>query len=294
MPRSTSAKLATVVLACTLSALAIPGSLAAQFGVRVRWPLLDVLVRGDSTGKLDVITSPTLSSVIGSDGVTRLRRLRLDPVTAMQWATLMRRVVDSAGDRPSVPAPRAFFPLLKRADSRDGMQLAVFAEKGKPPFGFAVAGADTTEGSWTVRVSAKEVRGLLDALVDVGGAAAYAERRAARMAVLDDPGTCPLPEQIFTAAAESEPPVPISTEGVAYPRQLYPRSGRVWLQFAIDSTGAVERGSECVLLSDAFAFTTSVLAALPRFQFTPAREAGTRVPSYVFIEFRFVVPARPR
>ena len=289
MPRSTSAQLATVVLA-----LAIPGSLAAQFGVRVRWPLMDIVVRGDSTNRLEVITSPNLSSTQGNERMTQLRRLQLDPVTAMQWATLMRRVVDSAGDRPRVSAPRAFFPLLKRADSRDGMQLAVFAEKGKPPFGFAVAGADTTEASWTVRVSAKEVRGLLDALVDVGGAAAYAERRAARIAALDDPGTCPLPEQLFTAADESEPPVPISTEGVAYPRQLYPRSGRVWLQFVIDSTGVVARGSECVLLSDAFPFTTSVLAALPRFQFTPAREAGMRVPSYVFIEIRFVAQARPR
>ena len=121
--------------ALTVVALAAPRAGAAQFVTRVSWPLVDVLVRGDSTGRLEVLASPNLSTTQGRGPNTRLNRFSVAPVDALQWGTVMRRLVDSVDRLPVTPATILLRPPLPEiVDTVDLILLGAAVEAGKPGF----------------------------------------------------------------------------------------------------------------------------------------------------------------
>ncbi len=65
--------------------------------------------------------------------------------------------------------------------------------------------------------------------------------------------------------------------------------GGVTLRFVIDTTGAVERGSETVIRSDHALFTAAALRALATHRFLPAEAGGTRVRMLVEQRFEFAL-----
>lgn len=76
-----------------LWSLLLVGPLVAQHPVRVKWPLVDFIILGD-TSRVALLASPNLSTMVGSEG-SNLARLTFDPVQIRQWTGFMKRVVDS-------------------------------------------------------------------------------------------------------------------------------------------------------------------------------------------------------
>ena len=66
-------------------------------------------------------------------------------------------------------------------------------------------------------------------------------------------------------------------------------SGEVLMQYVVDTTGRVERGSDRALRTSHELFTLAIHELLPRFRFRPAELQGRKVRQVVQQEFTFSV-----
>ena len=268
----------------------LPAASAAQLAVRVKWTLMDFLVRGDSTGDVRVLWSPNLWTTVTGERATRLRSVRVESIDALQWAALMRRLVDSAAQQAKSEPIVMLNPGLRPGDGvGNAIQLGAARERGKPPFRLYLIDSAGSH-AWEVVASRDEVRALLNALDDVARAAVFPEHRASRARRHDDIPPCPLPhvgDVINEDSMVDEPPVPVRFPDLVYPLRAYPDEGRVWVQFVIDTSGVFERGSACVLLTDSRYFLPNTLDVLPDLRFRPGRRRGVPVRTLYLLEFQF-------
>ena len=253
----------TWLLACFVCA----GPAEAQVGSpirQVRWPLLDIIMVPDSGG-LWFLAGPNPDATQWESG-SYLVRFTIDPVVALQWVTLARKLA-------KVPSatPAQFSPPLP---AQKGPALAILGTHPTKPSKetqFVLIVSDSAGGvRWKSFASSAQVDELLNALE-----ATARDSRAGRRLTLWDT----LPGQ------DPDTPVSIVSQPTpAYPAQLGSRGriGRVWMMYVVSREGSVEPGSFFPLLSDDSLFTESATRALLKGRFNPAMTNGKPVPQLVF------------
>jgi len=181
-------------------------------------------------------------------------------------------------------------PLREINDTLDQIVLGAAIEADKPRFRFIVAD-DNPEHAWQTAITADETHQFLDAITAIAGAIVVPERRGVQLSAAPDISFCPIPDATLTTEESVETPPRLLSGKLEYPesQRLQNRSGRVLVQFVIDTTGRVAPQSECVLITDHEDFTAAVLRALPRFRFKPGTAGGIRVPVSVCQEYRFSI-----
>lgn len=264
--------------------LALPGAVAAQFAERVRWPLVDVVVRGDTNGAFELLAAPNLGTKQGLEPHRTLDRFRPLAFEVLQWAALMKRAVDSLDKLRDPPPFATIAPRLNRPGDSASFYLGL-SGKRRPRFRFVVDNAPHRP-AWQVEASAAEIHALLRAMVHVAERTLHLDRAAAR-AVPAGEAPCPVSRDEGPDAPDAEPPRLLYSD-LALPRLTLRREGRVWLEFTVDSTGRVDQSSACILLTDDEVLSERLLKALPSLMFRPARAHDVPVPAVVFQEFRFV------
>ena len=236
----------------------------------VRWPLLDIVVVPDSAG-IWFMAAPNPWTTQWETG-SHLVRLSLDPVVALQWVTVARRLAAANGPRPKRNEPPSFTPPLP---GKRGPAIVVLGTNPKSRSAddrFVLFVSDSAnELRWKSFVSSSHVDDLLRALE----ATARDSREGARTALR------------WNTPADQEADTQVSV--VSQPRPAYPgrladrrRVGRVWMAYIVNADGRVDQESFFTLLSDDSLFTKSAVDALRRSQFRPAVRNGEPVPRRVF------------
>jgi TonB family protein len=234
----------------------------------VRWTTLDIVVLDDVSG-IRLIFAPKPRTEIGAG--TDLPSVSADPAAALDWARQNQPRVDSA----TKGIISRGHPFVTSSLSGRGQAWIDYdpERRGDASLVLMLVGAGARD---TFAIAASW--GELMALVDSVGAMAARSTAGA------------------TAWADSVPPdqgdeSPRMTHrpSIHYPEQALRerREGRVWLLFTIDSTGAAERGSMEVLLSDGDDFTREATDALGRARYRPARHAGVPVRISAIQRFTF-------
>ncbi len=102
--------------------------------------------------------------------------------------------------------------------------------------------------------------------------------------------------QVFAEAVVDEVPERISCPGVEYPRMLQQANieGSVLLQFVVDTTGRVERGSTAIQRSDHKAFEGPARDMITKCLFRPGRVRGRPVRVLVQMPINFTLQQRGR
>lgn len=268
----------------------LPAILTAQLTERVRWPLVDVLVRADTSGAFELIAAPNLRSKQGVESKL-LDRFGPPALDALQWATLMRRAIDSLDQLPGIPPLAAIGPRLNRLGDSASVYLGL-SGKRRPRFRLVV---DNTPRSpaWQVEASVEQLRQLLDAVVSVAGLAVRANG-APRPMLRANEKPCPLysyddvdDADDFVDGAEVVPPALLYSGDLKFPRLARPQEGRVWLQFVVDSTGSIDQETACIVLTDGDAFSQALQDALPTLLYRAGRLHGVPVRTLAWQEFRF-------
>lgn len=243
------------------------GRAEAQVGSpvrQVRWPLLDIVMVPDSAG-LWFMAAPTPSATLWESG-SHLVKFKVDPVLALQWVTVARKL---ALVSPAEPAQ--FTPPLT---AKRGPALALLGTNPKKPSAktkFVLLVSDSaTDTRWKSFASSAQVDDFLNALE----ATARDSREGSRGA-------------LWNTLADREPDTPVSV--VSQPIPAYPgrlasggRIGRVWMAFVVSAGGRAEPGSFFTLLSDDSLFTKAATRALLRGRYRPAVTDGQAVPQRVF------------
>jgi hypothetical protein len=274
-----------------LGQLLIPSLCTAQYAERIRWPLVDVLVRADSAGQVEILAAPNLASRQGHEPNRTIDRLWPRAADALQWANLMRTIVDSLADVPERPTHAMLAPALGSPTGDERVYLGLTGQR-RPRFRFVMEpGGDRR--AWQAGASAAEIRTLLTA---VTRAASFALGRGHATSV-PAPAlsvNCPILSRDPAAVPDpdAEPPQLLSTAGLEFPLLTHQREGRVWLQFRIAADGSIAPGSSCILLTDGEPFSAALRRALPTFRYKPAMRHGVPLDCLSFQEFRFVYPRR--
>ena len=234
----------------------------------LRWPLLDVVMVPDSAS-LWFMAAPNPSTTQWETG-SNLVHLGIDPVVALQWVTVARKLVAAAGNR-SHREPARFTPPLP---DHDGPAIVVLGTNSKKPSAktrFVLLVSDSANDiRWKSFASGAQVDSLLAALE----ATAMASREPSRAAV-------------WNTLADRDPDTPVNV--VSQPRPVYPpalasrgRAGRVWISFIVTAEGRPDQESFFPLLSDDPRFTDAATKALIRGRYRPAVLDGQPVPLRVF------------
>ena len=88
---------------------------------RIQWPLLDLIAFPDSCTGLRVMVAPNPASTAWLAGTPQVQ-LGLDPVEALQWTTVARRLAHDAGDPTGASGTVArLTPPLYRARFRPAL-----------------------------------------------------------------------------------------------------------------------------------------------------------------------------
>ena len=203
----------------------------------------------------------------------------VDPVEALQWATMARAVAGADAGLHPKQSPNQTPPLRPERHPRL-MILARNARASGPGERFILAVSDSTSNThWRAWASASQVDSLVTAFE-------IAAEHARKIQVIPD-STQALTED--DPAIES-PVYPEFIPAPEYPRELRRkgRTGRVWLEYIVGANGRAEEGSFRALLSDDERFTRAAVQALYRARFKPARSGGAPVRQRVFqvITFR--------
>jgi hypothetical protein len=234
---------------------------------QVRWPLLDIVMVPDSAG-LWFMAAPNPSTTQWESG-SHLVRLEIDPVLALQWATVARKLV-SLERRLAPGQPAHFTPPLR---ARRGSTFVVLATNPKKPSArtrFVLLVSDSVRNiRWKSLASSDQVDGLLTALE--GTATASRDGSPA----------------VWNTLADGEPDTPVNV--VSQPRPVYParlassrRVGRVWMSYIVSAEGRAQQGSFVTLLSDDSLFTEAAVKALLGGRYQPAVANGVTVSQRVF------------
>lgn len=265
--------------------------LTAQQSVRVKWPLVDILVRGDTGRPLVFAMSPNLWSQQGTGDAVCIEWLHIDPIDALQWAQVMQQSLDSV-EHMGRRAPRGVLnPVLPSVRRHSFLAIGVdpSAPREKRLF-FFQSDSSLTKG---LRVEAPmhDVRALLAAFRSIGGWVVQPTSVPPR-----PPDRCPVPtyDEADAALVADSHVSTVSVPRISYPEdeRVSAQEGRVWVQFVVDAHGDVDDQTVCVLLSDSPAFTRAVLSALPQARYRAATKSGTSVAELVIQEFRFLLRRR--
>jgi TonB family protein len=145
-----------------------------------------------------------------------------------------------------------------------------------------VSHADTAV-SWSVPATAPNVLELLTTLDAVAQRSAVAPAPQS----FDSTGSY-LPEQLDRSPEMTGRPL-LQYPPAALRRR---REGRVWLEFIVDTTGAVETETIRVLMSDGDEFTEATLALLAKIRYSPGVHRGVPVRTLVRVPFTFSIAHR--
>lgn len=264
-------------LAC-VALLLLPFGLghSQQVPSRVALPLADLVVFPDSQYGVTLLASPNLDSDQGAVK-TQVSRLALAPRDVETWVAEASQFLATAPELARTATSLPLYVGLRGDLGRSGLTL-VYTPTGRKAdrFYLVVHDADRTTPPWRVSVEPRHMARLLAALDS-----------AHRVAVLqprEGPGsggraalTCEL----------DRPPRVVGQAGLRSPTDL--REGRVWTQFIIDTTGAVELASVQVLLSDGPEFEAEVRRALRDIRYSPGILGNRAVPTLAFQSFSFRV-----
>ena len=98
----------------------------------VHWPLLDVVTVPDSCTGIRVIVAPSPATTAWKKG-PQVVQFGLDPVEALQWATLARAFAHSDTATSSKPrTPLRYLPALRPSRGRRLLLLADYGTRAKP------------------------------------------------------------------------------------------------------------------------------------------------------------------
>jgi hypothetical protein len=254
-----------------LAALSSFGRAEAQAGSpelrHLRWPLLDIVTVPDSA-ELWFMAAPTPATTKWESG-SNLVSLGIDPVLALQWVTVARKLVSDEA-RLAAGQPVHVTPPLR---ARRGPPFVVLATNPKKPSArteFVLLVSDSAKDvNWKSFASAAQVSELLIALE----ATARDSREGTHAA--------------WMTFADEDPDTPVSA--VSQPRPAYPgglalrnRVGRVWMSYVVTAGGRADPATFFPLLSDDSLFTEAAIQALLRSRYRPAVLHGQPVPQRVF------------
>jgi hypothetical protein len=237
------------------------------------WPLLDIVTVPDSAG-LWFIAAPTPATTKWESG-SNLVSLGIDPVLALQWVTVARKLVSDEA-RSAAGRPVHVTPPLRARHGPPFVLLATNPTKPSARTQFVLFMSDSARDThWKSFASSAQVGEFLTALE----ATARDSREGAHAA--------------WMTSADVDPDTPVSV--VSQPRPAYPgglalrnRIGRVWMSFVVTAEGRADRATFFPVLSDDSLFTEAAIQALLRGRYRPAVLHGQPVPLRVFqvIEFR--------
>lgn len=250
----------------------------------VHWPLLDVVTVPDSCTGLRVIVAPSPATTAWKKG-PQVVQFGLDPVEALQWATLARAFAHSDTATSSKPrTPLRYLPALRPSRGRRLLLLADYGTRAKPDRRYVLVVSDSAARvHYKTFASAAEVDRLADAI-------AVSAELGHRMLEPADGGT-PTPTLTEDAPGIDSPVRPEHFPRLEYPPGLLSnrRIGRVWMQYVVGTDGRPEPGSYQTLLTDDPKFTASVVRMLQAATFRPATAHGLPVRQRVFQVFTFLV-----
>jgi TonB family protein len=268
-----------------LCVLVVAGPLHAQHAIRVRWPLVDILVRGDTSSALDFLVSPNASSAQGASANDPLESMWLDPLTALQWSQLMSRLLDSAAALEH-RAATLIQPALETSDKEVSLALGVDpAAKGDRRL-FIDKRSPLSGRNFRAYATKGEVRAMLSALRHVADWMIHPD------SIVPPPRhPCPVPKYDPSWIEPDGAPVRLTGPRLVYPEAERRRGiqGRAWVQFTLDTNGTLLPGSDCVLLSDSPGFSRTARTVLAASLFRPARRIGVPERAVVVMEFLFLL-----
>ena len=265
---------------CLIAAVFSANVLTAQTRIpglrQIRWSLLDIVILPDSASGLLFLVAPNPRAVQWTKPETRVVSIGIDPITALQWATVARTLLadpsNGAAGAPTIAPP------LQDSHRPAFVLLAKNPKKSPPDEAIIFLVSDTASHTqWKSFTSAARLDSLLTAVEAVAR-----ERQ-------------PTWSPASTSAASSAHSVDVPVEVVFQPKPTFPgtlagkgREGRVWMSYAVDSTGRTVSGSMRPLLSDDLLFTQAAIDALMHSKFKPALRGGRPVRQQVFqvIQFR--------
>jgi hypothetical protein len=268
------------VTLCLIVAVFSPAALTAQSGIpglhRIRWLLLDIVILPDSSSGLLFLVAPNPRAVQWSKlAATPVVSMGIDPITALQWATVARTLL--ADPSNGAAGARTVAPPLRTPHGPAFVLLAKNPKKSPPGEALIFLVSDSASHTqWKTFASAAQLDTLLTVIEGVAR-----ERQATW-----NPGS---------TSPASDDSVDVPVQVVFQPEPKFPgtlawkgREGRVWMMYAIDSTGRSVTGSLRPLLSDDSQFTQAAIDALVHSKFKPALRHGRPVRQRVFqvIQFR--------
>jgi hypothetical protein len=277
---SRHAVLKSSVKLCLLASVIVPNVIAAQTTVpglrHIRWPLLDIVILPDSSSGLWFLVAPNPRAVQWTDHGSSLVDLGLDPIVALQWATLARTLTGDGTN--GAPGARTALPALQDVRSPEFVLLAKNPNPAAANEALIFLVSDSSSHTqWKTFISPAQLDTLLTALET-----AARDRQATWN-----------PSSPEASAINDSVDVPVQV--VFQPEPKFPghmaatgREGRVWMSYVVDTTGRTVTGSLRPLLSDDPLFTQAAIDALMHSKFKPAFRAGRPVRHRVFqvINFR--------
>jgi hypothetical protein len=260
---------------CFVAMLLLPAPGEAQTALpelrHVRWPLLDIVIFPDSSAGVWLLVAPNPATKEWEADVPVVS-LALDPVVALQWATLARGLTGADSSRLMPNAVDRLTPRLRGKRSPQFVVLAENRRKTTPEEALVLVVSDVrSHTQWKTFASPAQVDTLLGALEST------AAQSRAGLASGDPTG------------ADAEDSVDTPVRIVSLPRPRYPpelsskgRIGRVWMMYVVGADGRAEPGSFRPLLADDPLFTRAAIVALVHAKYQPARLNGHPVAQKVF------------
>ena len=241
--------------------------------VRLDWGSLNILLMADSTrGTLVWAASRAQSN-------DRNFVAYVEPADAYTWTQELRQFLALRLTTADTGTFRAS-PVL-RSKRGDGIYFVRLKRKDRwlDERFLVLQGASRTRGQLLIEGTERNAIEFLEALESVN-MLALAMPRSQQV------DTIPIanPADIGGSPVVQKNPPPVRYPGLA---RRDGKDGDVWLSFVVNASGAVDSSSIQVLLSDGPEFESSVVSALVRTQFTPARLGDTPVPMRVFQQFSF-------
>lgn len=290
MALDTRARLRYIAIVAALIGLS-PAALTAQRSVRIRWPLIDWVVRGDSGRPLMFVMSTNLLG--RSDPSARSPDWVLfDPRVALQWTAALRH-------RVNPPQPSSGSPVTPLGPTLWGLAgdrfLAVAVNPGaNASEQFLVLLTDTTgKRGYRVAASLRDLHALLDGVDAISAWVVNPDSAAPPRREGESP-SCPAEAQHL-----DQPPLDVEPEYLGGRPPVYPPrereaelSGRVLLEVLVDSLGRVDHSATCVILTDGAAFTESALAMIRYARFKPGERAGQPVTALGIMPVEYRIRSR--
>ena len=246
-----------------------PSALESQRSVRIRWPLIDWLVRGDSGRPLMLMMSPNrfgrhnpAAPGVGWD--------LFDPAEAVQWTAAVRRGLesDTAG---------AIGPVLWSITGDRILGIAVDSRAAQSERLVVVLTDSTRSTGYRSAASLQDLQALLDGLHAM---AAWTLRPdcLAPPRREGESSSCAAEGQYLHQARLDVEPKYLGFKGPSIAgRDLEGESGSVWIELLVDSQGRVDRRATCILLTDGARLSQTALDFIHHGQFKPGERAGQPV-----------------